>query len=123
MFVRFMLRRLKEPSTWAGIVTAATAMAGWNLEPEQREAVIALGVSLVGVLLAFVRESGETEAARADKAAEAIEAAVADAPAPTETPAARPGALGGISADPAPKPKPEPPKPTRGLLGRIGRGR
>ena len=117
MFVRFMLRRLKEPSTWAGIVTVVTAMAGWNIEPDQREAVIAFGVSLVGVLLAFVRESGETDAAKAEKAEKA---AVADAP---QTSRAHPEPPARLPTEPGPKPKSEPPKPTRGLLGRIGRGR
>lgn len=105
MFGKFLLRRLREPSTWAGLVTVVTAVAGVTLDAEQRDAVIAVGTALVGVLLAFVRESGDKEAREADKAR-----AEADLGPVPELPQSKPSVA------------PEQP-PTRGLQGRVGRNR
>ena len=52
----WFIRRLKEPSTWAGIVSVATAVGGFTLSEDQRQAVIAAGSALVGLLLLFVKE-------------------------------------------------------------------
>lgn len=44
-----VLVRLKQESTWRGIVTVLT-LAGWHLAPEQAEAIITAGASLVGAI-------------------------------------------------------------------------
>jgi hypothetical protein len=49
----YLLARLREPSTWRGLVTIGT-LCGWALSPEQQEAVIIVGVLLVGLLGAAV---------------------------------------------------------------------
>lgn len=45
----FILERGKEPSTWRGLVALATAV-GISVSPELSEALIALGLALIGVL-------------------------------------------------------------------------
>lgn len=39
--------RLKQESTWRGIITVATLL-GWRLAPDQAEAIITAGAALVG---------------------------------------------------------------------------
>lgn len=45
----FFLNRLKEPSTWRGVVLVATGF-GIHATPEQTEAIVSLGIALAGVL-------------------------------------------------------------------------
>ena len=45
----YILARLKEPSTWRGIVLAITAF-GVSLSPEQVESIITVGLLLTGIL-------------------------------------------------------------------------
>lgn len=51
----FLIARLSERSTWRGLVLIATAL-GVTLSPEQAEAVITLGLAVVGVLGAFTAD-------------------------------------------------------------------
>ena len=51
-FLDFLLARARERSTWLGLVSVATAL-GIVLSEFQVEAVIAAGMSLAGVTLAF----------------------------------------------------------------------
>jgi hypothetical protein len=48
-----MMKLLKEPSTWRGIIWIFTAL-GIALTPEQSEAVIACGMAFAGALGAFI---------------------------------------------------------------------
>lgn len=48
----FILARGKEASTWRGIVALLTA-AGVTLSPEQGEAIIALGLAVIGAIGVF----------------------------------------------------------------------
>lgn len=57
----YILSRLKEPSTWRGILALLTA-AGVALSPEQAEAVITVGLALIGVAGAFFPDSVATKA-------------------------------------------------------------
>lgn len=41
--------RLKQESTWRGLITVATLL-GWRLAPDQAEAIITAGASLVGTI-------------------------------------------------------------------------
>lgn len=52
----WLLHRLREPSTWRGIVWMLT-VAGWSLRPDQAEAIIAAGMALAGVLGVFLPDA------------------------------------------------------------------
>jgi hypothetical protein len=47
--LQFILERGKEASTWRGLVALVTAV-GVTISPELAEAVIALGLAVIGVL-------------------------------------------------------------------------
>ena len=66
---RIVWRRLAEPSTWAGIVAAFTALAGTTLPPEQRDAIITAGVVITSVLLGLVREASPGQVAKSARKA------------------------------------------------------
>ncbi len=59
----WFIRRLKEPSTWAGIVTVATTVGGFTIKPELRDAIIAAGSAIVGLLLCLIKEDTPPAAA------------------------------------------------------------
>jgi hypothetical protein len=44
---RYLLARLREPSTWRGLILLCTAL-GWAIRPELAEAIVALGLALAG---------------------------------------------------------------------------
>jgi len=44
-----IMSRLKQESTWRGIITVATLL-GWRLAPDQAESIITAGASLVGTI-------------------------------------------------------------------------
>lgn len=48
----YVLDRLKENSTWRGLIMVATAL-GVKLDPTQSEAIIAAGLALVGIINVF----------------------------------------------------------------------
>ena len=47
--LQFILERGKEASTWRGLVAIVTA-AGVTLSPELAEAIIALGLAVIGLI-------------------------------------------------------------------------
>ena len=49
----WLLNRLREPSTWRGIIWLLT-VAGWSLRPDQAEAIVTFGVTLVGLIGVFL---------------------------------------------------------------------
>lgn len=51
----YVIERLKEPSTWRGLLALATA-AGVTISPEQSEAVIAAGLALIGLIGVFAKD-------------------------------------------------------------------
>ena len=53
--LNYALARLKERSTWLGLISLAAAL-GLLLSPEQKEAIIAAGMALAGLLSAFTRD-------------------------------------------------------------------
>lgn len=55
----FLLTRLREASTWRGIVMLLTA-AGVTLNVAQTEAIIAAGMALVGLLGVFTTDRTPT---------------------------------------------------------------
>jgi hypothetical protein len=54
--IYFILDRLAENSTWRGIIMVVTAI-GLKLDPSQSDAIIATGLSLVGLINVFRKES------------------------------------------------------------------
>ena len=53
--MRWFLARLREPSTWRGLVWLAT-VAGLSLRPDQAEAIVAAGMALAGLLGVFLSD-------------------------------------------------------------------
>lgn len=53
--MNFILARLKESSTWRGLLILAT-IAGATLNPEQIEAIVAVGIALGGLVEVFREE-------------------------------------------------------------------
>ncbi len=54
--IHYILARLKERSTWLGLISFATAL-GLMMTPEQQEQVIAAGMAIAGFVGAFTRDS------------------------------------------------------------------
>jgi hypothetical protein len=54
--MNFMLGKLKEKSTYAGLL-ALLAAFGWSVDPDQFSAISAAVIALVGVWEVFRRES------------------------------------------------------------------
>jgi len=48
MFQQFLIQRLKERSTWRGLILALASL-GVTLDPALSEAIIALGLAAVGL--------------------------------------------------------------------------
>lgn len=57
-FLDWLLKRLKEPSTWRGIIAMLTA-SGLALTPEQGAAITAVGLGLIGLVGAFTKDKGD----------------------------------------------------------------
>jgi hypothetical protein len=47
--MNYILERLKEPSTWRGLLALATAL-GVKLHPEMQEAILSTGLALIGLI-------------------------------------------------------------------------
>jgi len=58
--VDYVLNRLKEPSTWRGIVTVLTLL-GINIDPEQAIAIGSVGASVVGLINMFKKDAGSPD--------------------------------------------------------------
>jgi hypothetical protein len=52
---QYIIDRLKEQSTWRGLVLLATA-AGIPVAPAQAEAIIAVGMAIVGAINVFTAD-------------------------------------------------------------------
>ena len=50
--MNYVLERLKEKSTWRGLVALITAL-GVTLSPEQAEAIVACGLAAIGAVNVF----------------------------------------------------------------------
>ena len=60
--MKYLLERLKEPSTWRGLLALLTAV-GVKLHPEMQEAILATGLALIGMINVFRKESNDTKPA------------------------------------------------------------
>jgi nickel-dependent lactate racemase len=54
--LNFLVDRLKERSTWLGIITIITA-AGIHVTPEQAEAVAVAGAAIAGAVAVFTADT------------------------------------------------------------------
>lgn len=114
----FILKRIREPSTWAGIIAIAAGLFGFKLDPEQQQAAIQLGLAIAGVLFVFTREQTKV----GEQITEAVESVTHPAPVSVNTetrtatrvPGTTPANTVGIKV---------PLPPTRGLQGRINRNK
>ena len=55
IFLSWLLERLKESSTWYGIITMLTA-AGINIDPELQVQIISTGAGLAGLVAFATKE-------------------------------------------------------------------
>lgn len=53
--MKYIVDRLKEPSTWRGIIMLLTAL-GLSIEPELATAIVTAGVSAVGLVGVVTRD-------------------------------------------------------------------
>jgi hypothetical protein len=51
--MKYVLARLKEPTTWRGLVLLATSL-GVSLSPEQAKDIVSVGLAIAGAIGAFV---------------------------------------------------------------------
>ena len=56
--INWIIARLKEPTTWIGLISFATA-AGVSLAPELQESIITAGVAIGGTMAVVMREKGD----------------------------------------------------------------
>ena len=56
--MNYILDRLKEPSTYVGIISALGALLSWKIAPEQAAAISTGLATLVGVIMALQKGHG-----------------------------------------------------------------
>lgn len=56
-FVSYVISRLREASTWRGLVALATAL-GVSMSPEQMDSIVAAGLAIIGVIGTFFKDPG-----------------------------------------------------------------
>ncbi len=56
--MQYLLDRLKERSTWLGLIGIATAF-GVALTPEQVDGIVALGAALAGAVAVFTKDPAQ----------------------------------------------------------------
>ena len=52
-FLKYLLARLSENSTWRGLLLVATSL-GIAIEPDQAAAITAAGLGLIGLINVFI---------------------------------------------------------------------
>jgi len=58
--MQYFINRLKEASTWRGIVAVVTA-CGLSVSPELGEAIVGAGLALMGIIGVFFPDSKPAE--------------------------------------------------------------
>lgn len=53
--MNYILQQLRQESTWRGIIALAMAL-GVALDPAQQEAIIAAGLTIIGLINVFKRD-------------------------------------------------------------------
>lgn len=59
--MEYFINRLKEASTWQGIIAAATAATGWSVSDDMQLAVAGVGVALFTAVSVFWKEKGSKD--------------------------------------------------------------
>ncbi len=54
-FLNFLLDRMKERSTWLGLISLLTGF-GLAISPEQGESIVSMGVSVAGLIAVFTKD-------------------------------------------------------------------
>ncbi len=54
--LKFIAARIRERSTWLGLVSLAAAL-GLALSPEQKEAIVSAGMALAGLIAALTKDT------------------------------------------------------------------
>jgi len=57
--ITYIIERLKEPSTWRGIIWLVTAV-GFALSEEEKQAIATAGMTLVGLIGVFTEEKNKS---------------------------------------------------------------
>lgn len=52
------MERLREPSTWVGLITLVALLGGWALASEQIASIATSVSAIAGVVLVLIREKG-----------------------------------------------------------------
>lgn len=90
MLKKMLIKRLKEPSTWAGII-AIVAYFGINIPEELKPYLQDIGVAVGGLVLILMKEgSDEVAAPAADKPEEAPAVATGEGSNPAGQPDTQP---------------------------------
>lgn len=55
--MKYLLERLKEPSTWRGMVMIAVSALGVHWSPESQESIVFAGIGLSGLIGAALPDS------------------------------------------------------------------
>lgn len=71
--------RLKERSTWLGLITLAS-IAGYSLRPEQQELVVTLGMSLAALVSTFTADAKPAAPAPDWRAPDAVQQQIISSP-------------------------------------------
>lgn len=58
--MNWMMKRLREPSTWRGLVWLAT-VAGLSFRPDQAESIVTAGMALAGLLGVFLADEPQSD--------------------------------------------------------------
>jgi hypothetical protein len=51
-----LLRKLQEPSTWAGIVSFVCGLIGWNADADTQKAIVGVGLAIVSLGMVLLNE-------------------------------------------------------------------
>lgn len=54
----YLIARLKEPTTWRGLVLLVTSL-GLGLSPEQSEAIVSAGLAIAGLIGALAPDQSD----------------------------------------------------------------
>jgi hypothetical protein len=69
--MKWLIARLREPSTWRGLVWLATSL-GLTLSPEAWEYIIAIGMAAAGLLGVILKEKSSNEEVQPANGAEPV---------------------------------------------------
>lgn len=75
----WLKNRLKERSTWLGIITLAS-IAGFKLEPEQQEMIVTIGSTLAALVMTFTADKKPEPPAADWRAPDAVQKQIITTP-------------------------------------------